>query len=190
VAQTEGTGEPCPSEAQAADDPDTWTLSTELGPGALRSIDVVQLFARLFEHVPSFAEQRSRLYTVFSELYSNALEHGLLGLRSWRKESADGFAAYYNERERALAQLNRGSIKIDIDYRRKGDDHVLMLAVADSGPGFVPQKSAAEAPDLKSGRGISLVRSLCRDVRYNEDGNRVVATYVWSDTSSKFQVPS
>jgi hypothetical protein len=52
-----------------------------------------------------------------AELYSNALEHGLLHLDSVLKNSAQGFAKYYALRHERLNALEEGYIRFDIKHQ-------------------------------------------------------------------------
>ena len=55
------------------------------------------------------------------------------------------------------------------------------MVVEDSGRGFDFQREfpAFDGNLGSSGRGIPLVRSLCRELRYVAPGNRVEALYAW-----------
>ena len=55
--------------------------------------------------VPGLRPHSSRLYTILAELYSNALEHGVLGLSSRLKSSSDGFGEYYAQRSLKLMEF-------------------------------------------------------------------------------------
>jgi hypothetical protein len=61
------------------------------------------------------------LYTVLAELYSNALEHGLMGLDSRLKCDAEGFARYYAERRERLQNLSHGFVRFHLDLAPHGD---------------------------------------------------------------------
>jgi len=49
---------------------------------------------------------RTQIFTIVSEIYNNALEHGVLGLDSKMKKSREGFSDYYQIRSEKLASLN------------------------------------------------------------------------------------
>jgi len=125
--------------------------------------------------------QRQQLYTVFSELFSNALEHGVLGLDSGLKESAGGFTQYYREREAKLGKLEEGTIRIKIEHSPEDDGGVLRIRFEDSGTGFNYQKSRVSLEDNQghSGRGVHLLQSLCDKVTYDGNGNIVEVVYRW-----------
>ena len=114
----------------------------------------------------------SELFTVLSELYNNALDHGVLELDSALKQSDDGFFMYFTLREEKLASLEHARIVISADYRP--DEHTLAIRVIDSGSGFKQQNmSLVENVEKNYGRGISLVKELCESVEFSNKGNTV-----------------
>ncbi|HEY9199563.1 MAG TPA: ATP-binding protein, partial [Gammaproteobacteria bacterium] len=155
-----------------------WSWTLKLGPEVLRRTNVIPVVLNQIRELQDEASLPPALFTVLTELFSNALEHGLLGLNSHSKDDADGFARYYMEREARLAQLQDGRISIGLEALPNGD---LRLELEDSGPGFDHAALAARAaPDndrYYSGRGIALVRALCRELNYSEGGKRVVAVF-------------
>ena len=108
-------------------------------------------------------------------------EHGVLNLHSDLKASADGFARYYMERTEKLAQLNDGYIRFHIDHNPVKDGGVLTIRVEDTGPGFDyhAKESASHRTEGYSGRGIPLINTMCRSVRYLGKGNEVEVIFDW-----------
>lgn len=161
--------------------PSSWSLSMELGADIIRHFDPLPLLIQSVSDLQGYRGQGQKLYTVFSELFSNALEHGILELNSDLKKTADGFARYYTERQSKLGELSTGNIKIDIKHSptRKGGE--LIIRFQDSGEGFDYRvaRTALEDNISHSGRGIQLLESLCEKVKYSEKGNIVEATYRW-----------
>jgi len=123
------------------------------------------------------AEQhRSTLFLLLSEAYNNALDHGLLGLDSNIKDNEDGFIEYYIQRAEKLETLDKGSIKIDINYQPQSKS--ILFNVTDSGAGFdVQSKSVRIEGDQEHGRGNLLLQELAHSVVYNSLGNQVSITY-------------
>lgn len=114
----------------------------------------------------------SELFTVLSELYNNALDHGVLELDSKLKQSDDGFFEYFTLREAKMAELVNGSVVISAEY--KPDQGLLCFQIKDSGKGF-EQKALTKLESMEKsyGRGISLVKELCESVEYSHNGNTV-----------------
>lgn len=159
----------------------TWSLSMELKADIIRYFDPLPLLIQSVTDMQGLRGQRQQLYTIFSELFSNALEHGVLGLDSKLKEDASGFAKYYTEREARLNELEDGAIKIDINHQPDGEGGEMVIRVQDSGKGFDYQSSMAALEDNKgyAGRGVQLLYSLCDKVKYDGNGNIVEVVYRW-----------
>jgi signal transduction histidine kinase len=128
-----------------------------------------------------FDAHRESLYVVLAELFTNALEHGLLGLDPTLKHTPQGFSAYYAMREQRLAILDEGGIKVAVTHMPQETGGKLILWVEDTGPGFDYQRHALHLTHstTHSGRGLPLVRSLCQELVYHGTGNCVEAIYVW-----------
>ncbi len=122
----------------------------------------------------------SELYTVLAELFTNALDHGVLGLDSAMKEAEDGFADYFAERERRLTALQQGHVSIAVQVCWHEEGGRVRVTVEDSGPGFGPAPGSA-SETVYHGRGIALVRELCQSLSYQAPGNKVEAIYTWTE---------
>jgi two-component sensor histidine kinase len=125
------------------------------------------------------------LYNVLSELYSNALEHGVLGLDSSLKRDATGFARYYQERNARLDELGDGHVRVHLHVTPQGDGGRLVIEVEDSGKGFDVAKVLARPLDRDrlSGRGVSLVRQLCHQASWSDDGRNARVEFFWEALS-------
>ena len=162
--------------------PEQWRLDYELRDRTLAHFNPVPLLLHVCMDVPGLRLFSGDLYTIITELFNNALEHGVLRLPSGLKDSPSGFSRYYSERERLLGQLDSGRVSITLEHRahEDGAGGTLLISVADSGDGFADLNTVSSLDhDRLSGRGIALVRALCHDVRWNEAGNCVEAEFVW-----------
>ncbi len=166
------------SRGSAAPD---WRLVLTLGPEALQVFDPMELLVPLITAVEELREHRTRLYAILAELYSNALEYGVLGLDPAVKESPEGFSRFYLERERGLACLDHGWVTIDLQCRYGDESGTLAIRVEDSGEGYETSPSDGSSPEDRDyrGRGIALVRSLCDKVSFEGRGRRVAAEFTW-----------
>ena len=86
-------------------EPVSWHFSYELRPDSLRYQDPVPLLLHLLMEVPTLRRYSGQLFTIITELYNNALEHGLLGLSSALKQAPEGFKSYYNARNDHLNEF-------------------------------------------------------------------------------------
>lgn len=154
-----------------------WTFAIELSPAELRASDVVPMFMATLQSLSVSQAHRSNLFLILSELYNNALDHGLLLLDSRLKSGADGMERYLAMRAKRLANLTEGSITLEMRaINARGDQ--LRIRVQDSGQGFDWRAHRGELDVAASfGRGVSLVRRLCKSVEYIGTGNEVVAYY-------------
>ncbi|MBN4079362.1 SpoIIE family protein phosphatase [Beggiatoa alba] len=160
----------------------SWSLSMELGAGLMCHFDPLPLLIKSVCDMQGFHGQRQQLYTVFSELFSNALDHGVLNLDSSLKQTADGFAKYYMEREARLSGLSEGKVKVDIFHQPSESGGLLTIRFEDSGQGFdyVKDLVTLENNTGHSGRGIQLLHSICDEITYEGSGNIVTVIYRWT----------
>ena len=172
---------PAEEEVELSGGPDDWSLRYNLQQEAIREFDPLPQLLQVLMQVPYLRQFGGQVFTVLSELYSNAVDHGILRLDSSIKNQPGGFSQYYRMRKQGLAALADDEIVVTLDYDGTALGGMLKITVKDSGPGFnyVP---ATDEPirDLQmSGRGIHLVRSLCHSVNYFGVGNEVCATFLW-----------
>lgn len=155
-----------------------WRTSASLSAEQLRRSDPVPMMVEWTRTMGLPAAQRSIFLVVMTELYNNALDHGLLGLDSNLKEQPNGYERYMGERAQRLEHLRRGRIKVFLRHEHRREGNCVRIRIKDSGPGFDPEPwLRAREPDLNrlSGRGIALVRSLCNRLEYCGAGNDVLA---------------
>ncbi len=161
-----------------------WRLSYELRPRSLRTANPLPLLQHVLMEVPQLRSHAGAIYTVLAELYSNALEHGVLGLDSSLKSSASGFTDYYRARAMALEDL-QGYVRFDFSCEIEGTRGSLIIRVEDSGPGFDFQSKLRELGHTSClayhGRGMRLLQNLCRSIEYCGRGNEVEVVFSWSE---------
>ena len=159
-----------------------WHIQLALEADALHRVDPLPTLMRTLTDIQDLAQHKQTIFTILAELLANAIDHGLLGLHSSMKQTPHGFAEYYERRERLLAKLRHGHLRIRLEHDRKDTGGRLVIQIHDSGPGF-DIHGLAPAMDTNqgnSGRGIALVRALCNTLTYQGNGNTVEAVYVWS----------
>ncbi|AZF06576.1 fused response regulator/phosphatase [Pseudomonas sp. R5-89-07] len=158
-----------------------WSVSFEFRAQTLKSYNPLPYLLQLLLEVHGLREQGGALYSVMAELYSNALEHGVLGLDSQLKRDAQGFAQYYQQRNERLANLSHGYIRVHVQVEPTVTGGRLTLRIEDSGLGFDVDQVLARPLDIDrlSGRGLSLVRQLSSDVRWSDGGRSVCVEFCW-----------
>lgn len=157
-----------------------WSLSMVFGVKELRHLNVVPMLMGVIDQLPDLRQDQSAIFIILSELFNNALDHGLLRLGSKIKEHANGMDEYLSERALRLQQLNKGQISLQLEGLRQEGIFFLRLEVIDTGPGFdmTGVSPSLHSNELAHGRGINLVKSLCQQVKYNESGNKATVYYV------------
>lgn len=160
--------------------PAHWRVTLELKIDALRQADPLPPVLQLVTELQALNEHRERIYMIVAEMFNNALEHGLLRLDSALKDLPHGFAEYYERRERALAVLAEGWIEIELAHEPCPGGGRLTVQVRDSGPGYaVSGADGLTANKNASGRGLALLRSLCKTVVVHPPGNHMEVVYEW-----------
>lgn len=165
----------------AVNGPTDWRMAYSLRGDTLKTFNPLPVMLNILHDVPTLRSKSGELYTLMAELFSNALEHGVLGLSSELKKGPDGFARYYGERSKAMAAMTEGSVEFVFDHRPTEKGGSLLIRVTDSGKGFDYQKNIDNQfkSEGYSGRGIPLIRSICESIEYKGDGNIVEVVIKW-----------
>ena len=140
----------------------------------LKQPDILQRVLQIAGQCEGVQSIRSVLYTVLSELFNNALEHGVLKLDSEMKSTTEGFHSYYELREASLKELSDASITIRIESLP--NEQKIQVSVLDSGDGFSWDSLQNVTNDESFGRGLAMVHALCEQVRFEEGGRKVIGT--------------
>jgi len=158
-----------------------WSVSFEFRAETLKRYNPLPYLLQLLLEIHGLRERSGALYTVMAELYSNALEHGVLGLDSRLKRDAQGFAQYYRQRNERLAHLNSGYVRVHVQVSPTAAGGKMTLRVEDSGPGFDVEQVLARPLDFDrlSGRGLSLVRQLSSAIGWSDGGRSVCVEFSW-----------
>lgn len=156
-----------------------WHFTLRLSAEELRQVDAVPLLLGLVANFEGARERAGELFVVLSELYNNALDHGLLRLDSRLKLGPGGMGDYLAERQRRLGRLAEGEVEICLEQVMRNGDPWLTIACRDTGPGFghagATRPGAGESGDLPFGRGLLLVNRIAGPIDFNETGNRISA---------------
>ena len=168
--------------------PAEWDLSFSFGARMLRTVDPLPTIINAIMNLQAPFGHRERIYTILAELFSNALDHGLLGLDTETKQTSEGFLRYYAQREERLAMLGEGFIRLKLSHipNNCGVDGAvggeIRILLEDSGPGFdLDQVRSTLTGNIgHGGRGIALIRSLCAELVYHGSGNSAEAVYRWT----------
>ena len=153
-----------------------WSINFTLGPEELRDADPLPLLHSVLAQVPGASGFQDPLTIVLGELFRNAMEHGLLQLDSSLKQTDSGFAEYYRQLQNGRRRLEGGWIRIALRCRDRRGRGVLEVIVEDSGDGLPEDIGTRNA---YSGRGLPLLRAICRRVQLQPGSSRVRALLIW-----------
>ena len=158
-----------------------WSASFEFRAATLKRFNPLPYLLQLLLEVHGLRAQSGALYSVLAELYSNALEHGVLGLDSSLKRDASGFARYYLQRNERLDALQDGYVRVHLQVTPEGKGGCLIVRVEDSGKGFDVARVLERPLDgvRLSGRGISLIRQLGRNASWSDEGRSARVEFFW-----------
>lgn len=159
--------------------PGAWRASIEVTPEALRRVEPVPVVVQMIADMEGSRCDRGRAFTVLAELFSNALEHGVLHLDSSMKKGPEGFAEYYRERERRLSELDHAKLRIDMQSEPHEGHSRMQLTISHTGDGFDFSGVLQQSEQAQYGRGLSLVKALTQDLSFEDEGRTVKAVCYW-----------
>jgi CheY-like chemotaxis protein len=164
-----------------------WSMSFEIFNQTIRDFNPVPLMLHVTMEVPELRAFNHDVCMILSELITNGIDHGLLGLDSRLKDSADGFQQYYDLRNERLAKLSEESLHISLRHLPNALGGVLVVRVVDTGCGFDFSARDFDIPKASqmSGRGIPLLKRLCESLVYEGNGNIAQAVYRWEKIQEK-----
>ena len=161
-----------------------WSIEFSMDIQGLRQFDVLPYIMQAVNQLQPLESGRTSVHTVLTEMFANALDHGILKLDSSMKNTPQGYMDFYQEKQKRLESMEEGNIQVSLrhELNREGGGR-LSLHLMDSGEGY-DFKNANIDKNQYSGRGLQLVSSLCTEVKVLGKGNSVMAYYDWVDKSS------
>lgn len=159
-----------------------WRVRTRMTAQELKYLDAAPFLFDLVRQFRGVEAHSAQIFLILSELFNNALDHGLLGLDSGIKQAPGGVAGFLAIRRRRLDGLRVGSVDIELEMIAEGGRPMLAIRIRDSGQGFnyrsfLAAGAGTGASAVPHGRGIALVRNLCARLEYRGCGNEVSALY-------------
>jgi len=152
------------------------SLQLRFDPEALRRPDPLAPLLGWLAVPALFGARGADAQVVLTELFANAIEHGLLELDSKIRETADGFATYARLRDEGLAALAAGLITVNIALGSRRGGPAIVITVTDTGRGFsMAEEARTGGPPTKANRGLTLVRALSQELDIREGGTTVEA---------------
>ena len=169
------------SEEVAEVDGFHWQTQLQLDPPQLRNEHPLELIFSALPAHPIVRAARADISFIINELFINALDHGLLGLKSELKEQEDGLLEYFSQRNELLAALDKGHIALEITCTVSEGIGSFTIRCSDTGAGFnVAAALRTEETDWRhSGRGLHTIAAMSDELEANDIGNSIRVCYRW-----------
>ena len=155
-----------------------WELTLPLNIEFLKTAQPVPFVASMLRNMEVDEQQVDIVSVVLVEMFSNSLEHGVLGLCSNHKDDEDGYIDYYKQRKMRLQDATEGFVNIKVRFTPHGRGGELRIDVQDSGPGFDIQLHQTPHPEGFRFHGLQLLQTICTEINYNRDTRTLAATYI------------
>lgn len=152
------------------DEGEAESFQLTLGPSSLRNPDLIPSVIGLIGEVLHLADiSRRTLAILLTELVTNSLDYGLLGMTS--RHAATDRTVWREEKLRRLAALKSGRIRLSLQHVAWQGEPAWCLEVSDTGNGFV------HAIDPPPHSGIERTRQRSLTLRFNDSGNVVTSWF-------------
>jgi two-component system, HptB-dependent secretion and biofilm response regulator len=148
----------------------SFNVDFQLHGASMVQIDIAGKIVDLLRAQNLPLEFLQRVFTVLSELFANALEHGVLEMQSTLKDQPDGFISFYEEKERRIAMLHEQQF-VEIHLGWSAIKNTLTVGIKDSGAGFVQKTNQTPTEVQVYGRGLSLIQKLSSQLEIVAPGN-------------------
>ncbi|GAC27057.1 fused response regulator/phosphatase [Brumicola pallidula] len=149
------------------------TVTLEIEGGLIASTDVVGYLDGIMRSADMVGDLRQRAFTVFAELINNGIDHGILNLDSKLKNDFSGFFEYLRLKKARLTELGPDD-KLSMKFAFCPNTAQIDFEIIDSGQGFDMNKDNSVCIDGLSGRGMDLVKKLCKTVDIVAPGNKII----------------
>ena len=161
--------------------PRNWETSFLFNHDTLSVKDPLPLIMDVVRNIQGLHEHKENLFLILSELFTNALDYGVLKLDPGLRQEAGSLETYYQARKEKLEKLGAGWVKIAMQNKIDQGKGLLKIIMEDSGEGFDVAAVLSNIREHGSlcGRGIDLVQNLVLSMDYNDSGNRVEILYEW-----------
>ncbi len=155
-------------------DPFSW--SVKISGRKLAQAELPPMVNSFLQYIGLDQKKCQKVFSIISEMVSNGLDHGILGLSSELKQNPEGFMEYFVKREESLNNLSEHDfLELRLDWLEMDGDRKLMITCRDSGPGYDYTNERSIDDHRFSGRGVSLIRSLSDIVEIYAPGNFIKA---------------
>ncbi|CUB04367.1 fused response regulator/phosphatase [Marinomonas fungiae] len=153
--------------------PGSFSFEFELTGNALNNEKFAYNIAELLGTYGFHKDFCQKTFTVLTELFVNAVDHGIFHIPSKLKE--EDFIAYLSIREEKQATI-AATDKVTVKLAWDETSQKLTVKLSDSGSGYAIEKLKDLGNDVAYGRGLKLITSLCHTFSYDQNTNTTHVT--------------
>lgn len=140
--------------------------------------DVVQNIIEMIGSSLVLKENKGVIYTLLMEMYTNALDHGVLGLDGKEKQSNEDFDRFYQDKDRLIKELSGAYINVEVSFDPNINEPVLKIEMSHNGSEFKVSENREATRDALHGRGLELIDAISEDALYSDNGRCLSVTMV------------
>lgn len=140
--------------------------------------DVVQNIIEMIGSSSVLKEDKGVIYTLLMEMYTNALDHGVLGLDGKEKQSSDDFDRFYQDKDRLIKELSGAYIDVEVSYEPNINEPILKIEMSHNGSEFKVSENRQATQDALHGRGLELIDAISKEALYSDNGRCLSVTVV------------
>ncbi len=153
-----------------------FSLSFDFDADDMRQQNSLMQIADMLDGNSVLSAYKTYLFTIVTELYVSTLERGVLGLDSSTSLTSTKYDRYYQDKSEALDKLIDEKISITILMPKSCDEIIIIVSHSGSNSGF-DDSNVDEMDSFLYDRGLAIVKKLCNDVEYSDNGKTVTVTY-------------
>ncbi|WP_153294387.1 fused response regulator/phosphatase [gamma proteobacterium SS-5] len=153
-------------------------LELELGAEDIRRLDPSGLCSAMLAQQPGLRPHQDMIHSLLAALYSNALEHSLLGLDAVDRNDPQAMLGYYQQRQERLQGLEQARIQLSLALSRDAQGWLLEIGLQDNGRGFAAEASPHQPVQEACGTGgLALLQRFCERLEYADHGRQARLFY-------------
>lgn len=158
------------NELQQSITPFSWNI--KVSGQKLAHADLSPMAVEFLQYVGLDQKTCQKVFAIITELVTNSIDHGILGLSSNLKQSPEGFMQYFLTREKLLNDLSdEDFVELRLDWLDIKQSKKLIISCRDSGEGYDYLQPRSLDIQQYAGRGLILVRNLAESVEILAPGN-------------------
>jgi hypothetical protein len=149
------------------------TVTLEIEGGMIASADIIGCIDSMMYSADMAGGLRQKAFTVFAELISNGLDHGILNLDSNLKNDFVGFSEYLDLKQQRLENIGENE-KLSMKFAYSPSTSEIDFEILDTGKGYDMTLERNVSDDALSGRGLKLIKQLSKNVDIISPGNKTI----------------